>query len=206
MEEFASYLKDKIIKMEKKRWYFHMNLKYSSFTMTNTRFQEALITGLPCITPEECKINVNIHYHIGNSNHLHCVPATVKGYKEASEYLFTFTEKYNICTECAGIYKKENDDSMCGKCIFLRFYTKEKKINDVCTICQDPVFRTKLPCGHMFHTTCLLEMDKKDMSCPNCRMKIPAYIVNDLFGEPDNSDDEYSSASENEDDYNDENI
>ena len=42
--------------------------------------------------------------------------------------------------------------------------------NDDCAICWDPMESArKLPCGHLFHTTCLRSWLEQDTSCPTCR-------------------------------------
>lgn len=42
--------------------------------------------------------------------------------------------------------------------------------NDDCAICWDQMKAArKLPCGHLFHTTCLRSWLEQDTSCPTCR-------------------------------------
>ena len=42
--------------------------------------------------------------------------------------------------------------------------------NDDCAICWDHMNKArKLPCGHLFHTTCLRSWLEQDTSCPTCR-------------------------------------
>jgi len=44
------------------------------------------------------------------------------------------------------------------------------KNSDECAICWDSMFvARKLPCGHLFHTSCLRSWLEQDTSCPTCR-------------------------------------
>ncbi|CAL1279395.1 unnamed protein product [Larinioides sclopetarius] len=44
------------------------------------------------------------------------------------------------------------------------------KNNDDCAICWDHLdFARKLPCGHLFHNSCLRSWLEQDTSCPTCR-------------------------------------
>ncbi|CAH1269664.1 AMFR [Branchiostoma lanceolatum] len=45
--------------------------------------------------------------------------------------------------------------------------------NDDCAICWDHMDTAKkLPCGHLFHTSCLRSWLEHDTSCPTCRMSL----------------------------------
>lgn len=45
--------------------------------------------------------------------------------------------------------------------------------NDDCAICWDTMSTAqKLPCGHLFHTTCLRSWLEQDTSCPTCRLSL----------------------------------
>ncbi|XP_037622255.1 E3 ubiquitin-protein ligase AMFR-like [Sebastes umbrosus] len=45
--------------------------------------------------------------------------------------------------------------------------------NDDCAICWDVMSTArKLPCGHLFHSTCLRSWLEQDTSCPTCRMSL----------------------------------
>uniref|UniRef100_A0A8C5FV02 Autocrine motility factor receptor n=1 Tax=Gadus morhua TaxID=8049 RepID=A0A8C5FV02_GADMO len=48
--------------------------------------------------------------------------------------------------------------------------------NDDCAICWDAmVTARKLPCGHLFHNSCLRSWLEQDTSCPTCRMSLNIY-------------------------------
>ncbi|KAG7275067.1 hypothetical protein CRUP_004833 [Coryphaenoides rupestris] len=48
--------------------------------------------------------------------------------------------------------------------------------NDDCAICWDAMLTArKLPCGHLFHNSCLRSWLEQDTSCPTCRMSLNIY-------------------------------
>jgi len=63
------------------------------------------------------------------------------------------------------------------KCMESRFplATEEELIknNDDCAICWDSMGAArKLPCGHLFHNSCLRSWLENDTSCPTCRQSL----------------------------------
>lgn len=63
------------------------------------------------------------------------------------------------------------------KCMEARFplATEEELIknNDDCAICWDSMAAArKLPCGHLFHNSCLRSWLENDTSCPTCRQSL----------------------------------
>uniref|UniRef100_A0A672LDD8 Autocrine motility factor receptor b n=1 Tax=Sinocyclocheilus grahami TaxID=75366 RepID=A0A672LDD8_SINGR len=45
--------------------------------------------------------------------------------------------------------------------------------DDRCAICLEKMYTAyKLPCGHLFHKSCLHSWLEQDMSCPTCRMSV----------------------------------
>ncbi|CAI2188753.1 3561_t:CDS:2, partial [Funneliformis geosporum] len=51
--------------------------------------------------------------------------------------------------------------------------TELKEYNDDCAICRDSMDTAKkLPCGHMFHLTCLRSWLEQHGSCPTCRRSL----------------------------------
>lgn len=47
-------------------------------------------------------------------------------------------------------------------------------VNNVCIICREEMVSRckKLPCNHIFHTTCLQSWFQRQQTCPTCRMDI----------------------------------
>ena len=57
------------------------------------------------------------------------------------------------------------------------FFDKLKKVKtkESCSICLKEGFKgIKLPCGHVFHKTCIKKACQYDKRCPNCRSSITA--------------------------------
>lgn len=192
MQQFEDYLHERIVDSSCKRWYHHIDLEHSNYVMEFAQFQEVVLTGHPCTKPENCRIDVNFHYCIGNSHQVHCIHIKASGYKEAAAILFSFPQFHHICKECGGVVEKSK---ACSSCLFHRLYAEQHGKKEVCTICQESVYRTRLPCGHHFHLTCLLQLNRIGMSCPNCRMRIPTSMVDAWFG---SSDDEDESEDEHD--------
>lgn len=48
--------------------------------------------------------------------------------------------------------------------------------SDNCAICWEKMERArKLPCGHLFHTSCLQSWLEQDTSCPTCRLALSVH-------------------------------
>jgi hypothetical protein len=42
-----------------------------------------------------------------------------------------------------------------------------------CSICLEKIInKLTLPCGHQFHSDCILDWFEKELSCPICRIKL----------------------------------
>lgn len=69
----------------------------------------------------------------------------------------------------------------------------EKNVDD-CAICWDEMDSArKLPCGHLFHNSCLFSWLEQDISCPICRSS--------LKGQPDDLTDEVLDQSESDEEF-----
>lgn len=69
----------------------------------------------------------------------------------------------------------------------------EKNVDD-CAICWDEMDSArKLPCGHLFHNSCLFSWLEQDISCPICR-SCPK-------GQPDDITDEVLDPTENDEEF-----
>lgn len=55
----------------------------------------------------------------------------------------------------------------------IEIITKIQNNFDECPICFkrmiSPSLRRELPCGHVFHTTCIAKLDPRNRTCPMCR-------------------------------------
>jgi len=54
---------------------------------------------------------------------------------------------------------------------------KEIYSDNICGICLEKIIISPipLPCGHCFHSDCIIKWINKNMSCPHCRMKLEWY-------------------------------
>ena len=52
--------------------------------------------------------------------------------------------------------------------------------NCKCSICLENLKSDKinLPCGHSFHSECILQWFNQEMNCPNCKMRIQWTLIN----------------------------
>jgi hypothetical protein len=78
-----------------------------------------------------------------------------------------------------GVQTRSNLASMGNKLTKLKKLEKEKKEleknSDICVICQDQCLQkddNTTPCGHVFHTGCLLGWLKNHNTCPCCRTSL----------------------------------
>lgn len=94
--------------------------------------------------------------------------------KDVIEHIFEILWKNQLCKECFTICRKQ-----CIACHVMKCFWQhgiEKKYADsypICTICLEPVYHSRLACGHYFHPYCICNMvntsDSDELRCPNCR-------------------------------------
>ena len=71
--------------------------------------------------------------------------------------------------------EKEMETSMAKFAkVRVRTNSQKAKSQKLCSICLGVAPNAETPCGHFFHTRCILAWSKKDDTCPNCRKKIDA--------------------------------
>lgn len=58
-------------------------------------------------------------------------------------------------------------------------------LNDNCAICRDPMTSAlRLPCGHIFHTTCLRSWLEHNHNCPTCRYALISQAPAQVASQP----------------------
>lgn len=196
-EHFYEHLLTKIPKEKHREWFHHIDLKNTCYKLEDAVLEEVILTGMGSDNPDEISMNAIIHYFIGNSLRLNSFRFKMKGVRCMLDALFNLPFQSVVCKECGQI--RIDKTEKCENCLFVKDFSDIKLKHSVCTICQDSAFRTMLPCGHCFHLTCLLQMDRQNMKCPNCRQPFPPRIAFDLYGQSD--DDDQSSHLDNDDEF-----
>lgn len=181
MNELLSVMRDIIPTQASRRWSYEVDLRHSCFRLENASLKRVIFSGYGNERMEEVAVSVSIRLTIGESFHLQIVKIETRGVREALIALFDFPDAFVVCREC-GTVRNHLHSPSCASCLFLAAFSQHKNVQETCSICQDPAFRTMLPCGHFFHMTCLLGMDSENVRCPNCRTAVPDSLVDSLFG------------------------
>lgn len=105
-----------------------------------------------------------------------------------------------LCPECLKLI--DSADELCHYCSFHKLrneYAIERQwmtdgidMNADCCICQNPVYNTRLKCGHPIHHTCLIQLspfqwfysdttETRKLKCPMCRQPLTEYDINRYF-------------------------
>lgn len=188
LHNLLTFLRDVVPKERCLLWQHIIDLENSLFRLDGATISEAVLTGHGHENMDEILVNIKIYLLIGQSRHTEIVEFNAKGIETAIDCLFEFPEKAAICRECGKVQLRKDSD--CQECLFLKAFAMRRKRQEVCTICQDHAFRIALPCGHVFHKTCLLSMNPYRLVCPNCRSPVSETIVKSLFGSIGDSDDD----------------
>jgi hypothetical protein len=103
---------------------------------------------------------------------------------EMVDVLMNIVWSYELCLDCYSIYAPGEEDG-CKTCLPQRLMaecrtTEGDSWPPSCGICMEPVYRTRLSCGHFIHRGCLRRMNPFDyfdeiidrivvLRCPLCR-------------------------------------
>jgi RNA polymerase subunit RPABC4/transcription elongation factor Spt4 len=100
-----------------------------------------------------------------------------------TEMIFELLWNYKPCPECLYLIKKEED--VCKTCLFHKirqqYGIRKGYITEIetCMICQEPVYNTRIHCGHWVHQTCLIKLNPSrwydeslEIKCPICREEL----------------------------------
>lgn len=102
--------------------------------------------------------------------------------------IFDIFWSYRPCPECLRLVLKTAD--VCEVCKYHKmrqqFGLKRGYITALamCPICQEPVYHTRLECGHYIHHSCVIGLHARtpvDMKCPVCRQNISTSDKNRFF-------------------------
>jgi len=191
-QQYISFIQKDILKNKRGNdhyWSHYINVEHSCYQPSDYVIQEIEIEGVGT-NVYTSPIQIYTRYYIPQrqvttTRRKHC-----KTIQTAMDYIFHFSSRFKLCSECLSLYKQNT----CDKCDFFKgFYLTHKKEIINCGICKEPTYRTRLPCGHLFHQTCLLRLEKQDIKCPLCRSPIPLSFQRFLCGQ-ENSEEEYNSS------------
>lgn len=177
------------------RWHLEWDLRLTPFSKNHMSLEYAEIRGrTPSSSGDISPIRCTIGYRYNNS-FKHCTAHwDCDTLEEGLLWIWRFLEEYTLCRECGDLLKTGES---CRSCLFFQGYMEFMNRQEICAICQDPVYRCRLPCGHMFHRLCINKMEfSPDIRCPLCRADIPFDVICELFdkgvGDIDGDDDESS--------------
>lgn len=187
MEKYLLELEPKLINKEQE---YCIDVENTGFHIDFIKIQEIYIetiNGGSSVSNRKYKIG--IRYEIGNSTKDYYYYYIENSMEGVARYILEFGNSQKICMDCGLIIDKDNK---CIECEFFKIMSEYRGLTNVlCSICQDVAVRTMLPCGHYFHYVCLLQLEKKNLKCPNCRCPVPTYVCERLWEEKEDSDDEY---------------
>jgi len=180
-DRFLRFLRDSI-PPDNKKWVYSVDLFQSSYKIENTTIHTATLTG------KGQDICATVRLTVGRSKHTQIIEEKFTSLEDALSFLFELPAKARVCRECGRIpYETPVDQDICGGCVFLSVYAERQGIHQTCTICSEPAYRLCLPCGHVFHTVCILNLTTP--RCPNCRQNFSEELVDYLFGNEEEEDD-----------------
>ena len=166
-----------------KYWFFCQNTFSSQFKMDDLKLSDIVMRSTPKDDDlNKMKIKLEIHYSYGNAGSS-IYRKTITGIENAFQLLFNLKETHCACKECSVLFEKGKDNlNFCKECkFFVAFSKMMKKEANICSICQEEVFRFELDCGHSFHINCLSGMEMKNAKCPNCRMIIDKKTLRKIY-------------------------
>jgi len=167
-----------------KTWFVEWDMTQTLFQKENMSLEYVEFRGRSSCRKE---IRATVGYRCNNSFKTSVFKKTFDGLREAFVWVWTFMDKYTLCKECGGLLESEKE---CDACFFFRGYMAWIKRQEICAICQDPVYRFCLPCGHMFHRLCMNKIEfSETIRCPLCRVEIPYDVICDIFDKPRRSND-----------------
>lgn len=199
MMNFIEYLTSiNNLPKEGKSWYMIMDTFASCIKMDGISLHTIELYGKLNTEEsfEQMKITITFRYHIGKGNEL-TYHEVFYDLNSVIPFISNLDSTHFICKECNFICKKiNNEDEYCKECrIFKCLLDFKNEESQICSICHDCTFRFRLECGHQFHIGCLANMNRKNIRCPNCRMKLSNDFVEKIF---QNSYDDSDTESEYE--------
>ena len=156
-----------------------------------------LITGLNILKEtENNNIGITIEYRVYHCDYSYILDYEIHGLRDAEDVvhaIFHCVLDMHLCKECFTLTSSEHQ--LCNTCIPNRIREEYSRVHrgntniDVCTICMETVYTSRIRCGHSFHRTCLIGLCKnrwfdentKPIKCPLCRAEITSEDKYDYF-------------------------
>lgn len=196
---FIEYLESfDCLPMEGKPWYMNLDTFASCLHMDGISLNSLQLYGKLSKDEnyEKMKISVTFRYSIGKAEEV-CYNECIQGLHTVLPFLSNVDNTHFTCKECGSLYKRNNiKDDYCKECkMFKCIVDLKNEVYPTCSICQESTFRFRLECGHSFHIGCLANMNRFNLRCPNCRMKVSKDFIDRIFNH---------SEEESESDYDEE--
>ena len=131
--------------------------------------------------------------HCDPDNHLYTTlytlpPDTEFSMRDVMDKFFHLLWTHTVCSECyrpVELVENTMTAPLCPDCYPVRMFFlwgmlhQKTETIPMCCICLEPVFHSRLRCGHMVHKTCFIRVGNhrwfhqdNEYHCPMCRTKI----------------------------------
>lgn len=164
-------------------WEYTLDTLFSGVHLENITIFHIMLSGklLKENQFQKMKININIHYRCGNCNP-YSFSKHVVGLENAFLCVLQLDKHVSSCSECSLLFEDKENRNICKDCSFFKFHRSFHTDQEtICSICQEPVYRFRLDCGHFFHMGCLSKLDQDHLRCPNCRQPISQSFLSKYF-------------------------
>lgn len=163
------------------------------------RDQTFLITDVELSAKSGVKLGIVVTYKVLRCDSTFFMEYSYKNLQGAEDVIhaiFHCVYKMNLCQECFAL--TDSPHRLCSKCVAHKIREEYGRIflnmqqGEICAICQEIVYTTRLTCGHFFHKTCMVRLNKSRwfsdyclqtgaIRCPLCRQKLTEEDAYEFF-------------------------
>lgn len=186
ISEFTEYLKQFFTqeKLEKESSpYCNVEIPYNCLSFNEKfRIYSLEIIYHKCLEEYEIDINYNVVKCSYDDDETFTI-YQLKTIEDCVDKLFEVLWDNELCSECLSLVPK--DKKLCQKCYNGKLMwewgvNKGRTVTmEKCAICLEDVYSSKLSCGHRFHKTCFINLNREEwfdhtieVKCPVCRREI----------------------------------
>jgi hypothetical protein len=188
ISQVTQILKRTLIREESGSWFARIVTHHTVFQAENMAIDFVEVHGRGDFSQQ---VLVVVYFRVNKSCQARIKRIDCENVEDAIKKILEIPQIYVVCIECGAILSKSD---VCQNCEFFKAYgIYHGLVEQICAICQEQVYRTKLGCGHMFHYTCLTKLDPVSVKCPVCRTSLSVEEVEDIFYQNDDDDDEESN-------------